>query len=93
MQLQDLLIGLVNILAAAKLGGELMERLGPTAVLVGAIGRLQARGALAVSALVFALAAVAIGSKLAAGLAVYHPDTRRCPVGVGMAWCRAGRSV
>jgi Kef-type K+ transport system membrane component KefB len=33
MQLQNLLIGLVIILAAAKLGGELMERLGQTAVL------------------------------------------------------------
>jgi Kef-type K+ transport system membrane component KefB len=27
---------------------------------------------------------VAIGSKLVAGLAVYHPDTRRWPVAVGM---------
>jgi len=31
-----------------------------------------------------ALAVVAIASKLVAGLAVYHPDTRRWPVGVGM---------
>jgi Kef-type K+ transport system membrane component KefB len=34
--------------------------------------------------LALALAAVAIGSKLVAGLAVYHPGTRRWPVGVGM---------
>jgi len=31
-----------------------------------------------------ALAVVAIASKLVAGLAVYHPGTRRWPVGVGM---------
>ena len=30
------------------------------------------------------LAAVAVSSKLVAGLAVYHPGTRRWPVGVGM---------
>jgi Na+:H+ antiporter len=34
--------------------------------------------------LALALAVVAIGSKLVAGLAVYHPGTRRWPVGVGM---------
>src|SRR5262245_35773132 len=34
--------------------------------------------------LALALAVVAIASKLAAGLAVYHPGTRRWPVGVGM---------
>jgi Kef-type K+ transport system membrane component KefB len=207
VEFRELLIGLIVVLLAAKLAGEVMERLGQTdilglltlavvtgiavtggvslggiaflgvksvvllviavlialrraPILVGLIGRLQARGALLVSSLVFALAAaaaaewiglaaiigafaaglilsrteihaqveeriepvadvlvpiffvtvgmkvelsalnpfaenaqlgialaltlVAIASKLLAGLAVYHPGTRRWPVGVGM---------
>ena len=46
---------------------------------------MEFRGLLiGVLGLALAFAVVATGSKLVAGLAVYHPGTRRGPVGVGM---------
>jgi Kef-type K+ transport system membrane component KefB len=82
MEFRGLLIGPVVILIAARLGAEVMERLGQTAVL----GKLLAGGVIGpgVLGLALAFAVVAIGSKLVAGLAVYHPGTRRWSVGVGM---------
>ena len=83
------------ILSRTEIRAEVEERIKPVAdvmvpiffVTVGMKVELSALNPFASEAqlgLALALAVVAIASKLVAGLAVYHPGTRRWPVGVGM---------
>ena len=83
------------ILSRTEIRTQVEERLKPVAdvmvpiffVTVGMKVELSALNPVAPGAqlgLALTLAVVAIASKLVAGLAVYHPGTRRWPVGVGM---------
>jgi len=83
------------ILSRTEIRTQVEERLKPVAdvmvpiffVTVGMKVELSALNPFAPGAqlgVALALAVVAIASKLVAGLAVYHPGTRRWPVGVGM---------
>ncbi len=83
------------ILSRTELHTRIEERIKPVAdllvpiffVTVGMKVELSALNPFAESAqlgVALALTVVAIASKLVAGLAVYHPGTRRWPVGVGM---------
>jgi Kef-type K+ transport system membrane component KefB len=83
------------ILSRTEIHAQVEERIEPVAdvlvpiffVTVGMMVELSALNPFAENAqlgIALALTLVAIASKLLAGLAVYHPGTRRWPVGVGM---------
>ena len=83
------------ILSRTEIQAQVEDRIKPVAdvlvpiffVTVGMKVELSALNPFADNAqlgVVLALTVVAIASKLVAGLAVYHPGTRRWPVGVGM---------
>ena len=83
------------ILARTEPHAQIEDRIKPVAdllvpiffVMVGMKVELSSLNPFAYNAqlgLALLLAAVAVSSKLVAGLAVYHPGTRRWPVGVGM---------